>query len=52
MAAMATSELEEARRREREDWLDRITRNDPDWDLYEPGQPRRHLPWWRRVLKV
>lgn len=34
------------------DWADRVARDDPDWGLYMPGEPRPVLPWWRRVLKI
>lgn len=34
------------------DQAERIARNDPDWGLYLPGDPRPRIPWWRRVLKL
>ena len=41
-------ELEEALR----DQTERVARDDSDWSLYFPGDPRPHIPWWRRVLKI
>ena len=54
--AMASNEaLRERLRIEREaiaDWAERVARNDPDWGIYFPGDPRPHIPRWRRILKL
>jgi len=34
------------------DWAERVARNDPDWGIYFPGDPRPHIPRWRRILKL
>lgn len=34
------------------DFLDRMERDDADYGFYYPGDPRPHIPWWRRVLKL
>lgn len=35
-----------------DDWAERVARDDPDWNLYLPGDERPKLPWWRRLLKL
>lgn len=35
-----------------DDWADRVARNYPDWNFYMPGEPRPHIRWWRRVLRL
>lgn len=34
------------------EWSHRVERLDPDWRIYWPGETRRTMPWWRRLLKL
>ena len=34
------------------DWARRVERRDPDLGFYMPGEPRRVVSWWRRLLKI
>lgn len=34
------------------DNLRRAAKGDPDWGFYYPGDPRPHVAWWRRLLKI
>lgn len=34
------------------DFMDRAHRGDADYGFYYPGEPRPHIAWWRRLLKL
>lgn len=34
------------------DFLARAARGDADYGFYYPGDPRPHIAWWRRLLKL
>ncbi|HET6317267.1 MAG TPA: hypothetical protein VFG86_12470 [Chloroflexota bacterium] len=35
-----------------EDYGERVARNDPDWGLYFPGDPRPVRTWWQRLFFI
>lgn len=52
MSLMVSMEKIRAETRAIEDHMDRVARDDPDWNIYWEGEERPKLPWWRRLLRI